>query len=176
MTGAEQDLSQPQVEASFTEFVTLRGQALLRTAYLLTGQYEDAQDLLQSALAKTYVAWSRLRAPEAAESYVRKILTRDAAREWRRRARRRELVMSEPPDLPGCLPPSGAPDHELWEALGRLPCRQRAIMVLRYYEELTEAETAAVLQCSLGTVKSQTSKALASLRRYATQSEAWSGK
>lgn len=155
-------------EAEFVAFVTSRGHALLRTAYLLTNQRQEAEDLLQTALSKTYGAWRRLRAPQAAEAYVRTTMVRDAARIRSRRNSRPETLVADPPERLQRHPPAHAVGEadadELWAALASLPPRQRAVLVLRYYEGLTEREIADVLGCSTGTVKSQASKALAKLR------------
>ena len=139
--------------------------ALLRTAYLLTGNRADAEDLLQTALAKTYLAWDRIREREALDGYVRRVMVNTHTSRWRRRK-----VAEYPTDA---LPERGAGRdatedlalHDaLWAALAGLPKRQRATLVLRYYEDLSEAETAAVLGVSVGTVKSTTSRALMKLR------------
>ncbi len=151
----------PGDDADFHEFVRGRWSALYRTAYLLTGQPQDAEDLLQGALANTYLAWSRVEEPAA---YVRRAMVNGAARGWRRRDR---VVLTEDVPDPGH---DGGLDglgerQELWAAVGTLPPRMRATLVLRYYEGLSEAETAAALDCSLGSVKSQTHHALRRLRQ-----------
>jgi len=129
---------------AFTAFVAARGPALLRAAYLLTGNKSDAEDLLQTVLAKTYARWRQLRAPEAAEAYVRVGLARTAASAWRRR--RREHLVGEVADAAD-QPPS-EDDDKVWTLLQRLPPRQRAVLVLRYYEGLSEAEIAHTLRCA----------------------------
>jgi RNA polymerase sigma-70 factor (sigma-E family) len=147
--------------ADFDEFVAARSTRLLRTAYLLTRDHALAEDLLQTALTKAWFAWSRIeRDPEP---YVRKILVNTFASWWRRRWNG-EQAYAEPPEPEPAGPGATDDRHDLWTAMGRLPRRQRAVVVLRYVEDLTEAETARVLGVSLGTVKSQTSKALAKLR------------
>jgi RNA polymerase sigma-70 factor (sigma-E family) len=146
----------------FDEFVVTRSSRLLRTAYLLTRDWALAEDLLQTALAKSWFAWGRL--DDDPEPYVRKVLVNTYASWWRRRWRGETPTES--------LPESRSPDptnqvddrDELWQALGRLPRRQRAVVVLRYFEDLGEAQTAEILGVSTGTVKSQASKALARLR------------
>ncbi|MEV6285455.1 SigE family RNA polymerase sigma factor [Kribbella sp. NPDC051770] len=146
---------------SFDAFVQARSGRLLRTAYLLTQDHALAEDLLQTALAKAWFAWSRIDGGDP-EPYVRKILVNTYSTWWRRRWN------GEQPT--GELPESAAPSAgtvertDLWRALQQLPRRQRAVVVLRYYEDLSAAETARVLGCSTGTVKSQTSKAFAKLR------------
>jgi RNA polymerase sigma-70 factor (sigma-E family) len=150
--------------STFDEFVATRSSSLLRTAYLLTRDHALAEDLLQTALTKAWFAWSRIEGHP--DSYVRKILVNTYASWWRRKWNG-EQPTEEVPEAP--RPAAGAEAasdtaHDLWEAMGRLPRRQRAVVVLRYFEDLTEADTAALLGISVGTVKSQTSKALAKLR------------
>ena len=147
---------------TFEEFVQLRGDRLLGTAYLLTRDHSLADDLLQTALAKAWPAWGRITGDP--EAYVRKILVNTYASWWRRRWRG-EVPTEVLPEIHDAPREADLGERdEMWTALGRLPRRQRAAVVLRYYEGLSEAETAAVLGCSLGTVKSQTSRALAKLR------------
>lgn len=145
---------------SFEEFVAARRPALLRTAFLLTGQAADAEDLVQTTLIKVVPRWGRIK--DNPEAYVRKVLAREATTRWRIR-RWRETVVEHLPDREATGPDltSGI---ALRDALLRLPPRQRAVIVLRYYDDLTERETAATLGVSIGTVKSQTSDALARLR------------
>jgi RNA polymerase sigma-70 factor (sigma-E family) len=145
---------------SFEEFVASRRPALLRTAFLLTGHAEDAEDLVQTTLIKVVPKWGRIQ--DNPEPYVRKVLAREATNRWRTR-RWRETPVEHLPDRPTNEP------NLSWRltvraALLRLPPRQRAVIVLRYYDDLTERETAATLGISIGTVKSQTSGALARLR------------
>ncbi len=152
----------------FHAYVAARSPALLRTAFLLTGSRADAEDLLQTALAKTYLSWDRIRDREALDGYVRRILV-NAQTSWWRRRKVDEYATDELPERPAR---DSAPDfaddlalHDaLWTALATLPPRQRAMVVLRYYEDLSEAETAQVLGVSVGTVKSTTFRALAKLR------------
>jgi RNA polymerase sigma-70 factor (sigma-E family) len=149
-------------EADFDAFVVARSPALLRTAYLLVGDEGLAEDLLQTALTKSWFAWKRITGEP--EAYVRRVLVTTSASWWRRRWTR-ETPTAE---LPERLAPAGADGpsdrQDLWDAIGRLPRRQRAVVVLRYLEDRTEAETAHLLGCSVGTVKSQCSRALAKLR------------
>jgi RNA polymerase sigma-70 factor (sigma-E family) len=145
----------------FAAFVNSRGPALQRTAYLLTGDWGLAEDLLQTALAKSYLAWNRIR-HEDPEGYVRKVLTNTHATWWRRKWRG-ETPTAELPERAHA--DSGADDRlALAAALARLPRRQRAVVVLRFHEDLTETAVAQALGISVGTVKSQTAKALAKLR------------
>jgi RNA polymerase sigma-70 factor (sigma-E family) len=147
-------------EAEFDAFVVARSQALLRTAYLLTQDEGLAEDLLQTALTKSWFAWRRIEGPP--EAYVRRVLVTTSASWWRRRwtGERPTETLPESADASD----DGAGDQDLWDALGHLPPRQRAVIVLRYLEDRTEVETAELLDCSVGTVKSQASKALAKLR------------
>ena len=152
------------IEADFRQFVAARSASLQRTAYLLVGDWAHAEDVLQTALTKTYVAWKRLGEIEAVEAYARRVLVTTATSWWRRR-----WHGERPTEI---MPERAAPDRldeqlerqEMWRHVLALPTRQRATLVLRYYEDLTEAETARVLGVAVGTVKSQTARALATLR------------
>lgn len=144
---------------SFEEYVAARRGALLRTAYLLTGQHQDAEDLVQVALLKAVPHWKRI--ADQPEPYVRTVLARESVSRWRRR-RWREVHTDHVPETTVDGP--GDDRLALRQALARLAPRQRAVIVLRYYEDLTEAETARVLGISVGTVKSQARDALARLR------------
>ena len=147
-------------DAEFDAFVVARSPALLRTAYLLVRDQGLAEDLLQTSLTKTWFAWSRIHGDP--EPYVRRVMVTTNVSWWRRRWNG-EVPTADLPDLPsGAEAPVDSGD--LWEALGHLPRRQRAVVVLRYYEDLTEAETARLLDCSVGTVKSQCARALAKMR------------
>ncbi len=155
-TRREREVSAATVD--FDDFVAARSGALLRTAYLLTRDHALAEDLLQTALTKAWFAWAKI---DSHEAYVRRILVNTYTSWWRRKGNGEQPAL-ELVDSSVDHPEEGA--HDLWTALGRLPRRQRAVVVLRYFEDLTEAQTAEVLGCSVGTVKSQTSKALAKLR------------
>jgi RNA polymerase sigma-70 factor (sigma-E family) len=149
----------------FDGFVVTRSSRLLRSAFLLTRDWAAAEDLLQTALTKAWFAWRRLGTDP--EAYVRKIMFNTYASWWRTRSFTERPTEIE--DRAAADDKAAVDDrHELWRALGRLPRRQRAVLVLRFYEDLTEAETAHVLEISVGTVKSQTSKALAKLRQDPT--------
>ncbi|MET8090153.1 SigE family RNA polymerase sigma factor [Micromonospora sp. NPDC005220] len=151
----------------FDDFVATRSPRLLRTAFLLTGEWASAEDLLQTALARAWEAWHRIDGDP--EPYVRRILANAYASSWRRRWRG-ELPTADPPEaVVDADPHAGVDDRDrLWRALGRLPRRQRAVLVLRYFEDLSEVEIADTLGCSVGTVKSQASRAMAKLRLDAT--------
>ncbi|WP_309222749.1 SigE family RNA polymerase sigma factor [Micromonospora sp. CP22] len=157
--------SSDPLEEEFRDFVAARSGALLRTAYLLTGDWGTAEDLVQTALTKTYLAWKRLGGIEAIEPYARRVMVNTSTSWWRRR-----WHGERPTEV---LPEHAAVDEidqqldrdVLWRHLRALPARQRAVLVLRFYEDMSEAQTAALLEISPGTVKSQTSRALATLRR-----------
>lgn len=157
-----------QSTREFLDFVSARSPALLRTAYALTGDQHAAQDLLQSALARTAVRWRRIE--EAPEAYVRRAMVNEQVSWWRRR---RVLRIDPSAFLPER--PSGDPSHDvdlrlsLRAALLRLAPRQRAVLVLRYLEDLSVEDTAAVLGCKPSTVGSQTTRALARLRALAPE-------
>ncbi|MFD2083151.1 RNA polymerase sigma-70 factor, sigma-E family [Actinopolymorpha cephalotaxi] len=152
-------------EEGFREFVALRWTSLLRTAYLLVGDHGHAEDLVQSALVRTHRRWSGLENRDQPERYVRKVLVNLASSHWRRRLHFRESPVADVPErtVADATAHSDLRD-ELWQALRSLPPRMRAVLVLRYFEDLSEAEIAAVLGCSTGTVKSQASRGLARLR------------
>jgi RNA polymerase sigma-70 factor (sigma-E family) len=150
-------------DISFSEFMAARWKPLYRTAYLLTGRREEAEDLLQSALARTCVRWNGIRDKGAADAYVRKAMVNQMTRQWR--TRRRELPIEEVPDSGHDGGLAVRAEHlDLWTEIRKLPPRMRATLVLRYVEDLSEADTAAELGCSLGSVKSQTHHALKRLR------------
>ncbi|WP_326549539.1 SigE family RNA polymerase sigma factor [Micromonospora sp. NBC_01813] len=157
--------SRDSVEEEFHEFVASRSGALLRTAYLLAGDWATAEDLLQTALTKTYLAWKRLGQIEAVEPYARRVLVNTATSWWRRRWHGERPTET----LPERAGPDLIQEHlerdVLWRHVKALPARQRAVLVLRFYEDLSEAQTAALLDISPGTVKSQTSRALGTLRK-----------
>ena len=148
---------------AFAEFATSRHGALFRYAYLLTGDRGLAEDLVQEALVKTYVGWHRLRDPNNAEAYTRRAITTTAIGWWRRKSWRAERPNDDVPDRAAAGDDATARIW-LWQELQKLPPRQRAALVLRYYEDLTEPQTAEILGCSVGTVKSQVSDALKKLR------------
>ena len=148
----------------FREFVLARGPALSRTALLLTGSHHAAEELVQEALVKAATRWRRLTAEGDPEAYLRRIMVNDRISWWRRR--RRESVVPAVPEW-SSVDGSDAVDGrvDLAAALATLPARQRAVIVLRFYEDRSVQETADLLGCAPGTVKSQTSDALARLRR-----------
>jgi RNA polymerase sigma-70 factor (sigma-E family) len=152
-------------EAEFRDFVVGRTPALLGTAYLLTGDRAAAEDLLQASLTKAWAAWRRVSAADSPEAYVRRVMANTYAAWWRRRWHGERPTEVLPETVHGADPTVVVDDRDaLWRALGTLPRRQRAVLVLRYFEDLSEAETANALGISVGTVKSQASRALAKLR------------
>jgi RNA polymerase sigma-70 factor (sigma-E family) len=150
-------------DEEFSQFVQGVWPRLYRTAYLLVGDAGLAEDLVQTTLAKTYAAWPKVRDVQAAPGYARTTLVNTAASWFRRQSWRNELPTETLPEAGHDADPSDRP--AVLDALAQLPPRQRAVVVLRFYEDLSVAETARALECSEGTVKSQTSKALDTLRR-----------
>ncbi|MEU9293446.1 SigE family RNA polymerase sigma factor [Streptomyces sp. NPDC048266] len=153
--------------ATFSSYVRARGPVLLRTARSLTANPCDAEDLLQTALAKTFVAWERIEDHRALDGYVRRALLNTRTSQWRKR-KVDEFACEELPEPVGLPVPDPAERQVLhdamWRAVMKLPERQRQMVVLRYYEDLSEAQTAEVLGVSVGTVKSAVSRALGKLR------------
>jgi RNA polymerase sigma-70 factor (sigma-E family) len=149
--------------SDFDDFVVVAAPGLLRMAIALTGDRSAAEDLLQDVLERVYVAWPRIDDPQA---YARRALVNASSNRWRRRARRPELAVAA---LPEVAVADRTDEHssrdELVRAVAMLPARQRAVVVLRFLADLSEAETAHTLGCTTGTVKSQTARALTSLRR-----------
>lgn len=151
-------------DTEFAAYMQARQPALLRTAFLLSGDAHTAEDVVSTALAKLYLSWDKVRDRDSVDGYVRRIIANETTSLWRRPWRRREVAAD-------VLPENGREDAyddgraaAVWQAVSALPPRQRAVVVLRYYEELSEAEIADVLGISPGTVKSQASRALATLR------------
>jgi RNA polymerase sigma-70 factor (sigma-E family) len=154
--------------ADFDRFVTDSTDGLLRTAYLIVGELPEAEDLVQETLLKVARRWPRVRRMERPVAYARRILVNLALDGAARRSRgRRELTGETPPDVPEWDGDAAAIDthDELLSGLAALPPRQRSVLVLRYFLDLPEAEVAAALQCSLGTVKSTASRGLARLEQ-----------
>jgi RNA polymerase sigma-70 factor (sigma-E family) len=150
----------------FAEFVTARSAALLRAAWLLTGEQRLAEDLLQTALAASWRRWARVTEAGNPEAYVRRVLLTTYLSWWRRRWRG-ELPTAQPPERAGSEPDhaTGAAERDaVRRALARLTRQQRAVVVLRYVEDLSVTQTAQLLGCSPQTVRVQASRALAALR------------
>jgi len=152
-----------EAEAEFGRFVTAKSAGLFRTAYLLTGDRQEAEDLVQTTLERVAQAWRRI--GQSPEAYARRVLYHLQVERWRLRSFRRETPVDQ-------VPERTRNDHSteadlrvsLEAALGRLTRRQRAVLVLRYFEDLPEAEAAALLDVSVGTIRSTASRALARLR------------
>jgi len=154
-----------QRDAEFTEYLAVRQPTLLRTAYLLTGDRHQAEDILQTSLAKLYLAWDKVRDRDSVDAYVRRIMVNENNSLWRRAWKKREYATDEVPE--------GAPhrdqyddgtNDQLWQVVQTLPPKARSVVVLRYYEQMSESEVADALGISIGTVKSQCSRALSALR------------
>ncbi|UMG91007.1 SigE family RNA polymerase sigma factor [Nocardioides sp. TF02-7] len=154
------------MDEDFVAYVEARTPALLRLAYLLTGDGHLAEDLVQEALTKAYQRWDRVQAADNPHAYVRRIVVTQHIG-WRRRRAAGELPLA-----PGSVPETSTGDASggvverdaAWRALAGLPARQRAVLVLRYYEDLPDAEIAVVLGVAVGTVRSLASRAFAQLR------------
>lgn len=151
----------------FDAFVLGAWPRLFRTAYALTGNKPDAEDMLQNAFAKAYANWRKVSRADSPEAYVHRIVANETMTAWRRRWRHVEHSTDAPPD-------ASTPGHAevvsdrstMWKAIQELPPRQRAVVVLRYYEDLSEKEIAVILGISPGTVKSQASRALKALHAH----------
>ncbi len=160
------------MDFEFAAFVRARQHRLLRSAYLVCGDHHLAEDLLQGALVKLALRWSTVREGDP-EAFVRTVMYRDAVSWWRRF--RREDLSDAPPERSGR--DEDVPDRLAFEsALRRLPPRQRAVLVLRYFDDLTEARTAEILGVTVGTVKSQASAGLQKLRQLAPELSEMVGK
>ena len=158
-----------QADETFREFVANRSSALLKTAVLLCGgDRHSAEDLLQNALIKVAGRWNRIEEPEA---YVRQVLYRQQVSRWRLKWPRRELSVAEAPEASTGADAVSAAELRLVMrgALAKLTARQRAVLVLRYFEDLPEADVARILGCSVGTVRSTTHRSLARLRALAPE-------
>jgi RNA polymerase sigma-70 factor (sigma-E family) len=155
----------------FASFVSTRSGPLLRLAVGLTGSRPAGEDLLQSALTRAYLSWSKVRGAADADAYVRRIVVNSHV-SLRRRRRVREELQSDVADVVGTAPSYGIDDRDaLWTALARLGRRQRAIVLLRYYEDLADDQIAELLGCSPATVRSQAMRALATLKDLPELSE-----
>lgn len=149
----------------FESWLAAREPALQRTAHLLTGDIHSAQDLLQNTLARLYLRWERVRTADNVDAYARQALVNEFRTAWRRPRRRVEHIVELVPERPAPEAPAYDGSREaVWRFVCSLPAKQRAVVVLRFYEQLTEAEIADLMSISVGTVKSQSSRALAALR------------
>jgi RNA polymerase sigma-70 factor (sigma-E family) len=153
----------------FDAFVAATGDRLLRTAYLLTGDERTAEDLVQDTLLRVWSHWSRVRQADAPVAYARRVLVNTSVSRWRRLAVRPERLVADLPDR--ATTDAGPRDHALWTAVVALPPRQRAVVVLAYYEDLSDGQVAEALGTSVGTVKSQRAKALRKLRAHLVEED-----
>ncbi len=153
-------------EREFGDYVVARSRRLCEFAYLLCGDWHSAEDAVQNALTKLYLAWRRLRDRAAIEPYVRKIIVRVILDQRRLASFRRESSWAQPPERlsAGDLTDATPDRMAVLEALAKVPPRQRAVLVLRYWEDMSIEETAELLNCSAGTVKSQSARGLQTLR------------
>lgn len=157
-------VGQADADQEYTEFVAARLGRLHRLAYLLTGDSHRADDVVAQALMGVYLKWRKVRASDNPDGYVRTMVVRAFLHERRRAWTARVVLTNETPER--AAPPTEVEDASvLRAALDRLPPRQRAVLVLRFIEDLSVGEVAQLLGCSAGTVKSQTSHGLATLRR-----------
>ncbi|HEY3610931.1 MAG TPA: SigE family RNA polymerase sigma factor [Pseudonocardiaceae bacterium] len=165
-------------EERFREFAVRQAAPLRRCGYLFCGDWHLAEDLMQTALVKIYRAWPRINRQEATGNYARTVLLRTWLDEKRRPWRRAEVGQADVPDVSdGSVDPDTAAERSwrrdlVHRALLRVPNRQRAVLVLRYFDDLSIVETAAVMGCAEGTVKSQAARGLANLRAAMTDIEA----
>jgi RNA polymerase sigma-70 factor (sigma-E family) len=151
-------------DQEFDAYVVASGPRLKRLAFLLSGDLDSAEDLLQNAYAKALPRWSRIRTYDQPDAYMRRVMVNGRTSAWRR-SRGRELLTASPPETAASDPTASlAQSEDLRRALTELPAQQRAAVVLRFYCDLSEAETAAAMGVSVGTVKSHTSRGLARLR------------
>src|SRR5262245_59384426 len=172
MAGDADDGAAAGMLADFDTYVRASERRHKRLAFLLTGDLHEAEELLQAAYAKVYPRWGRVRRYDAPDAYLRRVMV-SLRTSWWRRGRHRELSVADPPQAATTSDPSASvvESQALLVALRALPDRQRAAVVLRHWCDLSEAETAAIMGCSVGTVKSNTSKGLARLRAALGQPE-----
>ncbi|MFG3703383.1 SigE family RNA polymerase sigma factor [Micromonospora sp. NPDC047670] len=149
---------------AFRNYVAARAEAVRFTAYLMCGDWHEAEDLAQSSFIKLYLAWDRIDHSESIDGYVQRIVTRTFLNGRRQLWRRRERLTNAPPETLAAMAPGPEQRMLLWAALAKVPPRQRATLVLRYWEDLSVEETARILDCSVGNVKSQCARGLRTLR------------
>ncbi|HEX6344170.1 SigE family RNA polymerase sigma factor [Umezawaea sp.] len=161
-------------DAEFAEYFAARSGAMRGTAYLLCGDWHRAEDLVQVTFTKLYLAWRRIARHEVVDAYTRQILVRTFVSDTRRGQYRRERFSDGAPEA--ASPTGGSAEDRLvvLAALEHVPPRQRAVLVLRYWEDLSVEETARALKCTTGTVKSQAARGLQTLRgRLADDYQEW---
>ena len=157
-------------DQEFSDFMRGRWPAMVRLAYGLSGDQGHAEDIAQTAFTRAYASWARVRRAGDPDAYVRRIVINENRKRFRK-LRVTEDLRADPPETAALQAPD-APQGtgaDLLDALNRLGPRQRAVVVLRYWLDLSEAQTATALNCSVGTVKSQASRALAALRKSAAE-------
>jgi RNA polymerase sigma-70 factor (sigma-E family) len=165
------------VELGFDEYVALRGAVLVRFAVMLCGDQHRAEDLTQAVLARACTAWFRIGRMAQPEAYIKRMILREWLT-WRRRRSSGEVPMADlPASVGNTIPAPGEPltTTAVWGALAKLPARQRAVLVLRYYEDLPDERIAALLGCAVGTVRSSASRSLATLRNAEHSAEVVAG-
>ena len=151
----------------YTAYVEGAWQRLFRTAYALTGDVRQAEELLQTTLVKVFVSWRKVSRADSRDAYVRRMMVNQATSGWRSRRHRDEVLSPEPRSVDEATPSFDtdlAASDELWQLVQALPARQRAVVVLRYYEDLSEREIGSVLGIAPGTVKSLAHAAMTKLR------------
>ena len=164
--GTTANSGSPDERLEFAEYVARRRPALLRTARAITRDPHSAEDLLQSALIGVYQHWSAIRDPRAADAYTRRAMRHRYTSWFRQKWRTRERSFAQVPDREPSWDRLRGTDAELWRLVTALPAAQRSAVALRHYEGFSVAEAARALGCSPGTVKSNTSRGLATLRRW----------
>jgi len=169
------EISQPlqgDGPGTFEAYVAARGAALLRFAILLTSDPHRAEDLVQDALAKAYLRWGRIRRADQPDVYVRRVLV-NGSRAWWRRPANHELPVERPADraAPGDVSAESAERDSARKMIAQLPHRQRAVLVLRYYEDLDDATIAEILECTTATVRTHAMRALQRLREALASNE-----
>jgi RNA polymerase sigma-70 factor (sigma-E family) len=152
-------------EDQFTAFVRAHNASLFRTAYLMTGDYQRAEDLLQTTLVRLYQRWPRVEAMDRPLGYARKVLVSQTVSWWRRRSSHETTMLLRDEPVPGDRMDEVAEHERVWQAVLSLPARQRAVTVLRYYEDLSEAQIAGALDMAPGTVKSHSHAAARKLAK-----------
>jgi len=162
-------------EAEFKAYAAARMRDLRRTAFLLCGDWHHADDVVQTVFTKLYVNWDKVQRHDRLDAYVKTMLVRATFDRRRRMSWRRELSSASPPETPTPTPSSVEDRLLLFDALAKMPPRQRAVVVLRFWQDLDVTETAHLLGCSEGTVKSQSARGLAKLRELLAPSDSPSG-
>ncbi|KAA2261666.1 SigE family RNA polymerase sigma factor [Solihabitans fulvus] len=161
---SDSSIRQAGQDADFSDYFDRRVDSVRFTAYLLCGDWHEAEDLTQAAFLKLYLAWHRLSRGPGLDAYTRRVVVRTFLADRRRLWRKREHLTDSPPE-PGLGDAQPEDRLVLWQALSAVAPKQRAVLVLRYWNDLSVEDTAAALKCSPGTVKSQSAKGLATLRQ-----------